>query len=113
MNGGSKRRPSHRLVLQHDPEKNPRAQTEVGALWPHERGEGFSVTIKRGLAVSLQDGARLHAFVVDDENERQRSSSSSAESDGPGHRARGGKSSRERSSSSKGDNGGGDDDIPF
>jgi len=71
---GERRRPTHRLVLQHDADnEDSRSQTEVGALWPHERGGGFSITIKRGLAIAQLDGTRLHAFTIDhDAEDRKR-----------------------------------------
>lgn len=62
MASGGKR-PSHRLVLQHDP-KDDRNYTEVGAMWEHSKGGGFGITIKKGISVSSMDGARLVAFLI-------------------------------------------------
>ncbi len=67
-NDKPKRRPSHRLVMQHDEEG--KGQTEVGALWPHSKGGGFSITIRPGLSVATGGPVRLHAFPVKDEDER-------------------------------------------
>lgn len=61
----AKQRPSHRLILQHDEEG--KSQTEVGALWPHKQGGGFSVTLKRGIALLSLNGSRIHAFPVKDD----------------------------------------------
>lgn len=66
----SQRRPSHRLCLQPDAEQN--YTIEVGALWPHEKGGGYSVTIKRGLALHMVEGARLVAFTITDEDRQGR-----------------------------------------
>ena len=59
-NGGG-RKPSHRIVIQHDPE-NDKAQTEVGALWPHKQGGGFGITLKRGISIAQLTGTRINAF---------------------------------------------------
>lgn len=58
-------------MLQPDADKD--YTIEVGALWPHEKGGGYSITIKRGLALSQVDGARIAAFRIDEERERERS----------------------------------------
>jgi hypothetical protein len=69
----AKRLPSHRLYLQHDSEKDDSPQTEVGALWPHSKGGGFNVTLRRGLSIAQLEGTRLVAFTIDHEREaRQR-----------------------------------------
>jgi hypothetical protein len=61
-----RRRPSHRLVIQHS--EDSKYTTEVGAMWPHSKGGGFSITIKPGLSVAtMAGGARLIAFVIDHE----------------------------------------------
>lgn len=67
----AKRKPSHRIVMQHDPD-NDKSQTEVGALWPHKQGGGFGITLKRGLAISHLQGVRLNAFTLDDGPKRER-----------------------------------------
>lgn len=66
----STKRPSHRLMLQ--PDEESKFTIEVGALWPHEKGGGFSVTLKRGLALYAVDGARLVAFTIRDDEQQQR-----------------------------------------
>lgn len=75
MSDEHNRRPTHRLVLQHDSNnEDSKQQTEIGALWPHSKGGGYSITIKRGLAVAQLEGTRLHAFKIDhDEEDRKRS----------------------------------------
>lgn len=60
-----KRRPSHRIVIQHDAD-NDKNQTEVGALWPHKQGGGFGLTIKRGISIASLQGVRLNAFAITD-----------------------------------------------
>lgn len=64
--GKEKKRPSHRLVMQHDPD-NSKNQTEIGALWPHKQGGGFSVTLRRGLAILQLQDVRIHAFTIEDD----------------------------------------------
>ena len=98
------RKPSHRVYAQHDPD-NSKARTEVGALWPHERGGGYGLTIRKGLAlVGGVDGVHYVAFEIDEERERERARE---RADQRGHSERG---REERRSSRKND---GDDDIPF
>lgn len=67
----SSKRPSHRLCVQHS--EDSKFTTEVGALWPHGKGGGFSITIKPGLFVGNFAGARLVAFEIDHEREERRS----------------------------------------
>ena len=67
------RRPSHRLCLQPDAKQN--YTIEVGALWPHEKGGGYSITLKRGLALHMVDGARIVAFTITDEDRSERQDS--------------------------------------
>jgi hypothetical protein len=48
-------KPTHRayLVTEADDEANKKARwTEVGAVWPHGKGEGFDLVLPPGLAVS-------------------------------------------------------------
>jgi len=69
MAENEKKRPSHRLVMQHDPDK-PKNQTEIGALWPHKQGGGFSVTLRRGLAILQLQDVRIHAFPITDDDRK-------------------------------------------
>lgn len=86
---GPKRLPSHRLCVQHT--EDSKFTTEVGALWPHSKGGGFSVTIKPGISLGpFVDGARLVAFEIDHEARDERRGSSDSSSD----RARGERDSR-------------------
>lgn len=71
-NDNGKRLPSHRLMLQHEADDDRSPQTEVGALWPHKQGGGYSITLRRGIAVQLVEGVRLVAFKIDHEAERER-----------------------------------------
>ena len=65
-----KARPSHRLCVQHS--EDSKYTTEIGALWPHSKGGGFSITIKAGIFVGNFAGARLVAFEIDHEAEERR-----------------------------------------
>lgn len=76
-----KRLPSHRLYLQHDSEKDDGPQTEVGALWPHSRGGGFNITLRRGISIAQLEGTRLVAFTIDHEREREQRAQRSQQRD--------------------------------
>jgi hypothetical protein len=102
-----RRKPSHRLCLQPDAEKD--FTIEVGALWPHEKGGGFGITLKRGIALYAPEGARIIAFAIrEDEGKSRADEPSNGRTpqsnrqrsdrgwDQPGHRARGEKDSRDR-----------------
>jgi hypothetical protein len=48
-------KPTHRayLVAEGDEDANKKARwTEVGAVWPHGKGEGFDLVLPPGLAVT-------------------------------------------------------------
>lgn len=77
-----KRKPSHRLIMQHDPD-NDKSQTEVGALWPHKQGGGFTVSLRRGISISALQGVRINAFPLR-EDDRGRSGSGSGTGGGKG-----------------------------
>lgn len=65
-------RPTHRLLLW-STDNDKERPTEVGAAWKLESGKGFSVVLKRGLAVSCPKGARLMLLEIDDKpDERNR-----------------------------------------
>jgi len=73
MAEGKGRKPSHRIVVQHDPDDDKR-QTEIGAMWPHKTGGGFSIMIKPGLAAVGMDpdaGIRIVAFKRNDEEKEE------------------------------------------
>lgn len=64
------RKPSHRLCLQPDAEKD--FTIEVGALWPHEKGGGFGITLKRGIALYAPEGSRIIAFTIREDEDARR-----------------------------------------
>lgn len=58
-----KARPSHRLLMWHSDNKHD--VTEVGALWPLKSGKpGFTIAIKRGLALLAHKDVRVVALEV-------------------------------------------------
>jgi len=96
MARGEKRLPSHRIVVFHDEEN--KNQTEVGAMWPHSKGGGFSITIKKGLAISHFDDVRITAFTNDpDRAKGRRGGRDGDDDDRGGGRDRGSRRSGKRS----------------
>jgi hypothetical protein len=103
------RRPSHRLVVQHDPD-NDKDRTEIGAMWPHGKGGGFSILIKDGVAFVGGTEARLVAYTVDDEDDDDRPRRSSRERGGRRNRSRGRSRSKSRDDDDRPPPHGDDDD---
>lgn len=66
----AKNRPTHRLVMFHgDDSKN---YTEVGAMWPLKKGNGFSILIKAGISVAtMKDANSVCAFEIDEKDDER------------------------------------------
>lgn len=66
-----KRKPSHRLLMWHSDNKHD--VTEVGAMWPLTSGKaGFTISVKRGLALLAHKDVRLVALEVTEADERSK-----------------------------------------
>lgn len=58
-------RPTHRLLKYHgDDDKYP---TEIGAAWPTKEGDGFSIEIKKGIAVA----GRVILYPIKDDDDKK------------------------------------------
>lgn len=64
-----KSKPTHRLLMWHSDNKHD--VTEVGALWPLKSGKpGFTIQLKRGLALLQHKECRIVALEVGDDDAR-------------------------------------------
>lgn len=64
-----RQKPTHRVCIQPDDES--KFTIEVGAMWAHSKGGGFSILLKRGIAISSLPGSRIVAFEITDDEQSE------------------------------------------